>query len=88
MELKFNTIISFGSAQLEEFNIPEKHRRDGVILITPLVEAVARDLMFKTPGIGSNFCTSYNYDKMILTFEDNGSHAYTYEELMLLRKDN
>lgn len=83
---RYNTIISFGSGQLQEFNIPAEHRRAGVYIVTVLVDPIARDLMFRTPGIGSGFCTSYPYKDYISKFEEFGGAFYTYEELMLLRK--
>lgn len=78
------TIISFGSEQLEEFNIP-KGQRGRVFIYTHLEDEEARDLMFNTPSIGRGFCSSYPYDEY--TFFFDLSCGYTYDEMMKLKKE-
>ena len=83
--MAMKTIMTFGSAQLTQFNVkPMK-----VMLVSQLCDVALRELAMKTEGIGLKFCTTYDYDAKVEEFEDKYDMCqYTYEELMLLRRTN
>lgn len=72
-------VITFGSGQLTEFYV----RPTNVMLVIEAEnEGLARQSVFDFPGIGSRFCTSYDYDEVKDEFINKyGMSEYTLEDL-------
>lgn len=73
------TVITFGSGQLTEFFV----RPTNVMLVIEAEnESQARNKAFNFPGIGSRFCTSYEYDEVKDEFLNQyGMKEYSLEDL-------
>lgn len=73
------TVITFGSGQLTEFFV----RPTNVVLVIEAEnESQARNKAFNFPGIGSRFCTSYEYDEVKDEFLNQyGMKEYSLEDL-------
>lgn len=76
------TIITFGSGQLTNFNVKPL---DVMLVVEADSEKFARQQVFDSV-IGTNFCTSYSYEKYVQEFtEQYGMQEYSLEELMSLQ---
>lgn len=72
-------VITFGSGQLTEFYV---RPTNVMLVIEALDENSARKEAFDFPGIGSRFCTSYDYDEVKDEFINKyGMSEYTLEDL-------
>lgn len=73
------TVITFGSGQLTEFFV----RPTNVMLVIEAEnESQARNKAFNFPGIGSRFCTSYEYDEVKDEFRTQyGMKEHSLEDL-------
>lgn len=72
-------VITFGSGQLNEFYV---RPTNVMLVIEALDENSARQEAFDFPGIGSRFCTSYDYDEVKDEFINKyGMSEYTLEDL-------
>lgn len=76
-------VITFGSGQLTEFFV----RPTTVMLVIEAEdEYQARQQAFEFSGIGSRFCTSYEYNDVKDEFlNDYGMKEYSLEELEMKR---
>lgn len=83
-------IITFGSSQLEDFDIkkldPSGSADNIVVVIEALTENEARKIAFNFNGIGTKFCTSYPYSYMKEMKEKWGMSEYTLDDLEWARK--
>ena len=76
-------IITFGSSQLNEFNVKPN---DVALIIEAENENEARNQVCNFKGIGERFCTSYAYEKHIDEFVNKyNMKEYTLEDLEKLR---
>jgi hypothetical protein len=77
--MKNKYVITFGSGQLTEFFV----RPTNVMLVIEAEdENSARQKAFDFPGIGSRFCTSYNYEEVKDEFKSKyGMKEFSLEDL-------
>lgn len=77
-------IITFGSGQLEGFNI---NASSVMLVIEADSEREAREIVFSYEGIGENFCTSYSYEKYAEKFINGfNMKEYSLEDLEKTRR--
>lgn len=69
-------IITFGSGQLTDFSV---NPLNVMLIIEAKNDNEAREIVFNFDGIGSRFCTSYNYE----TYKDEFINSYNMKEYTL-----
>jgi hypothetical protein len=78
-------IATFGSNQLNQFNVNSMN----VMLVLEGNYEDIRTQLFNFPGIGANFCTTYNYEAVVEEFKNKFKmKEYTLEDLEKLRRRN
>lgn len=76
-------IITFGSGQLGDFNVSPNNV---ALVIEAENESIARGIVFDFPGIGSRFCTSYDYSYIEDFISKYDMKVFTLDDLENLRK--